>query len=370
MISSNNMVLTDAGLFCEGMYIHAGVYYLYRGNYVLLCKDTRFTYEMVEKLKEVSLTHDGIYVYEDSFEEIWNESLRQFSRNAAGYKTTKQRVREEYDRIVSQTVNLLGGVMSGRGLSLSASENIVQAISAQTSKTEPAELLNCIHMIYQADDYLYTHCANVATLNGMIGKWLGLPEAKNKKLIEVGLLHDLGKLKIPSEILNKPGKLTDEEFRIIKHHPVHSYQIIRDTGYMDETILAGVYQHHERIQGNGYPDGVRGDEIHMAAHITAVSDVYDAMVSKRCYKDALTPFQVLDMLDRDRFSGLNIQVVDTFLENIIYLLLGTTVELSNGEHGEVVFIKNGDYANPIVKVGNRVISTNDHLKCILSDKRI
>lgn len=94
------------------------------------------------------------------------------------------------------------------------------------------------------------------------------------------------------------------------------------------------------------------------------------MVSKRCYKDALTPFQVLDMLDRDRFSGLNIRVVDTFLENIIYLLLGTSIELSNGEHGEVVFIKNGDYANPIVKAGNRVILTNDHLKCILSAKRI
>lgn len=367
MFSSNNMVLTDVGLFCEGMYIRAGIYYLYRGNYVLLCRETRFTREKVEKLKEVSLTHGGIYVCEDSFEEIWNESLRQFSQNAAGYTTAQQRVKEDYTKILSQTVHLLGGVMSGHGLSLPAAENIVRSISAQTKNTEPAELLNCIHMIYQADDYLYTHCVNVATLNGMIGRWLGLSEDMNKKIIEAGLLHDLGKLKIPSGILNKPGKLTAEEFQIIKQHPVLSYQMIRDTGYMDETILAGVYQHHERIQGDGYPDGVMGDEIHIAAHITAVSDVYDAMVSKRCYKDALTPFEVLDMLDRNRFTGLNIRVVDTFLDNIIYLLVGATVELSNGEHGEVVFIKNGDYANPIVKIGNRVVTTNDQLKCVLLD---
>lgn len=110
-----------------------------------------------------------------------------------------------------------------------------------------------------------------------------------------------------------------------------------------------------------------GSEIHLAAHITAVSDVYDVMVSKRCYKDAVTPLEVLDMLERNRFSGLNIKVVDTFLKNIVYLLVGTAVELTNSEQGEVVFIKNGSYANPIVKIGNKVVTANDNLKCILTD---
>lgn len=107
-----------------------------------------------------------------------------------------------------------------------------------------------------------------------LGKWLGYSEESILELSIVGLLHDIGKLKIPEEIVNKPGKLTSDEFGLMKSHSFYSYEILLETGDFNEDILLGVLQHHEKVNGTGYPNGLKGEDIHKYAKIIAVCDIY------------------------------------------------------------------------------------------------
>lgn len=149
------------------------------------------------------------------------------------------------------------------------------------------------------DENLQRHSLNVAFTNGVIGQWLKLPEPVIKKLVCAGLVHDIGKTKIPEEILNAPRRLTEEEFEIIKAHPVYSYELLWDN--VDEDIRLAARHHHERLDGKGYPDQIAGDEISLLARITAISDVYDAMISQRSYKESMIPFDVLEKFKRANF---------------------------------------------------------------------
>lgn len=367
-METRRWVLVDAGLFCAGMYIRAGLYYREEGRYVLLCRDVVLTREIIGRIQQIAEIQDGVFIDETDYEEIWNASLEYFSQQGEQYGRRYRQVRMEYNRILSNTFYLLGDVAATRGVPLNVAEDISVDIVDKFSVDEPALTLNCVHMISEADNYLYTHSVDVATLNGMLGRWMNLPDRTAVKLAKIGLTHDLGKLKIPPYILYKPGKLTKEEFEIMKCHPAYSYDMLMSSGEEDPEVLWAVRQHHEKKGGGGYPDGLRGEDITLLARITAVSDVYDAMVSRRCYKNAQTPFEVMELLESSRFFDLDQEIVKVFLQNLSYLLVGMRVTLSTGEEGEVAFIRPGDYRNPIVRVGDRVIATGPDCKCVSTGK--
>jgi len=217
------------------------------------------------------------------------------------------------------------------------------------------EIIETISKIKDVNEYTYTHSINVALLSSILGKWIGLDEITVKQLTQAGLLHDIGKVKISPEILNKPGKLEPEEFEIIKTHPVVGYKMLKDIPNIDRNILLGVLMHHEREDGSGYPINAKSHQIHYFAKIIAIVDIYDAMTSERCYKSRQTPFEVLEMFETESFGTLEPRYRMIFATNIANYYIGDLVRLNTGEIAEIVHINPFHVSKPLLKIDNTYV---------------
>lgn len=204
------------------------------------------------------------------------------------------------------------------------------------------------------DDYTYTHCLNVSLVCHTIGQWLGFNNEKLMHLSVAGLLHDIGKTKIDKSILDKPGKLTEEEFEEMKKHPIYGFQAIekQDIPY---NIKMAVLMHHERYDGSGYPLNAKNNQINDFAKIVAIADVYDALTSNRPYRNKFDPFQVIRQFEQEYFRLLDTKFLMTFLQNIAYCYLDSWCVLSTGEEGKIVFINKHMPSKPIVQVDGTII---------------
>jgi putative nucleotidyltransferase with HDIG domain len=204
--------------------------------------------------------------------------------------------------------------------------------------------------IYSTDNFLYHHSVNVSIMAMAIGMEMGLT---SKQLLDLGvgtLLHDVGKLSLPQEILNKPGRLTPEEFNVIKQHPMLGYEILRQQD--DISLLSShvALQHHEKIDGTGYPRGLKGDEIHLYARITAVADVYEALTANRVYRKGQLPHLALELLLGSCGTHFQTDIVQKFLKTIAIYPLGMTVALSSGEEGVVTAVHSNHPQRPTVRI--------------------
>ena len=158
------------------------------------------------------------------------------------------------------------------------------------------EMFDMLHNMRSVDDSIYAHSLNVALITGMLGKWLKMSKEDFDLLILAALLHDIGKAKIPPEILNKPGKYTDEEFALVRKHPTLGYEILLQYPRLDNRVKNAALMHHERCDGSGYPQNLKGTEIDDFAQIIAIADVYDALVSERVYKKAYSHKKAVEMI--------------------------------------------------------------------------
>jgi putative nucleotidyltransferase with HDIG domain len=217
-----------------------------------------------------------------------------------------------------------------------------------------SDLFNYMYHLREEDDYTYTHCLNVSILSNIFAKWLKLSEDQIKEVTIAGLLHDVGKMKIDNHILNKPSKLTFEEFEIIKKHTTLGYETIKEQS-INNTIKSGVLFHHEKMDGSGYPLGIKQDQIPLYAKIIGIVDIYDAMTSKRSYHDRFSPFKVIRMFEQESYGLLDTKLLFVFLENIAYNYLGKDVLLSTGERARIVFIHNQSPSRPIVQINERMV---------------
>lgn len=223
-------------------------------------------------------------------------------------------------------------------------------------KTTPnnLQLLDMIHSIRQYDDLTYVHSVSVALLASTIGRWLNYNEEKIRLLALAGIVHDVGKLNIPIEILTKPSRLTDNEYTIMKRHVNLGYEALKDQN-IDQRIKEACLLHHERCDGSGYPFGLKDDMISMVAKIITVADVYDAMTANRVYRKAICPFTVVDIMYKDSFSKYDPTVAITFLRNIVTSYIHTDVRLSDGSAGKVILVNENNLSRPTVLVGKRLI---------------
>lgn len=192
-----------------------------------------------------------------------------------------------------------------------------------------------ISVLKVSDEYTFKHSVDVATMAMIIAKKTGMAREEVYDIGVTGLLHDIGKSKIPNEILNKPGKLTDEEFAIMKHHPIYGYRILEHNEALSDKIKLGVLQHHEKINGKGYPMGVEAEQISAFAKIITVVDIYDALVTERPYKLGFSPRDAVEMI-MAMTAELDMDALKGFLSSVILYPVGSTVELSNGEKARVV----------------------------------
>ena len=184
-------------------------------------------------------------------------------------------------------------------------------------------------------NYKYYHSYRVMDLMEVLATNLKLNQKDIELAKVIGLLHDIGKSKIPIEILNKPGKLTDEEFAIMKLHPIYGFRILEGNKGLTDTIKLGVLQHHEKINGKGYPMGVDAEQISTFAKIISVVDIYDALVTERPYKHGFSPRDAVEMI-MAMTAELDMDSLKGFLGSVILYPVGSTVELSNGERARVV----------------------------------
>lgn len=221
-----------------------------------------------------------------------------------------------------------------------------------------SSLFNYLYNLRTTDDYTYTHSINVSLLCNIFGNWLKMPQDQIEELTTAGLLHDIGKIKVDQSILNKPGKLTPQEFEKIKKHCKLGYDIIKDQNISDN-IKYGVLMHHEKINGTGYPLGLTDKGINDFGKIIAIVDIYDAMTSNRSYHKKFSPFKVIQIFEQDSFGLLDTAYLFVFLENIAHNYLGKTVKLSNGEEGKIVFIHNNAPSRPIIEIGDRMLDLID-----------
>ena len=200
------------------------------------------------------------------------------------------------------------------------------------------------------DDYTYAHSVNVAVVSCVIGMGMGMDEVDLTHLVTAALLHDLGKLQIPPEILNKPGRLTQEEYQIMKSHATLSYELISERWDISAHVKTAVLFHHENVDGTGYPQGLEGSEQTLFTKILHVADVYDALVSKRPYKDPYSPYEATEYL----MGGCGIMFDKTVVETLMHYVplhpKGTEVILSDGRYG--IIYENAGMHNlrPIVRL--------------------
>lgn len=216
------------------------------------------------------------------------------------------------------------------------------------SRNTITELFDMLHHMHSLDDTVYAHCINVALIARMIGRWLHLDQHDLDILTCCGLLHDIGKISIPEDILNKPGKLTDEEFAMIKSHPKKGYELLRNQD-IDNRIKQSALMHHERYDGSGYPNGLSSELLIDYAMIIAIADVYDAMTAARSYRVPLCPFQVIANFEKEGFQKYHTKYLLVFLNRIASTYQNNRVMLSDGRACKIVMLNQNYLSRPVVQ---------------------
>lgn len=235
------------------------------------------------------------------------------------------------------------------------SKKDVEEISETTQKlinslSSNKDILVNIADIKMYDDYTYHHSLSVAIMAIAIGLELGFNNFMLNELGTAGLMHDIGKVSVPVEIITKPGRLTPDEFEIVKMHPVYAAQHLKERNIVSDNIYKGIIQHHEKIDGSGYPYHLKGKEIHPYARILAVADVYDALTSNRPYRVPNPPNEAIEYIMAGMGTQFDENILRAFLRKVAPFPTGSIVRLSNGEKGCVIKNHPNNPLRPIVSI--------------------
>ncbi len=255
-------------------------------------------------------------------------------------------------RIVAQSrravTSMFEEARMGKAVDANGAEKLVETISDSVSRN-PGALIS-LARLKRADDYTYMHSVAVCALMVSLSRQLGLDERQTRSAGIAGLLHDLGKMLIPGKVLNKPGKLNDAEFAIIKSHPEAGHRLLLQAGDSDAVVLDVVLHHHEKTDGSGYPKQLQGEAISIFARMGAVCDVYDAITSNRPYKAGWDPAESLRKMAEWSKGHFDPKVFQAFVKSIGIYPIGSLLLLSCGRLGVVTEQGEKSLLSPRVKV--------------------
>lgn len=323
----------------------------------LVSKNTILNSYIIDKLIDMGEYNVWVYTSDNG------NSLNKYNNVVESFK-------EDYKTNVLLIKEIIRKLVSTNSVDLNEVSHISSSIIRYLD--EPSAVMECLNSIEEVDEYTYTHCINVAVYSMLIAKWMDLPLQSIKEVIQSGLLHDIGKTKIDNEILNKPGKLTKEEFYEIKKHTIFGYQLVNKYNNFNENIKNAILMHHERIDGSGYPYGISEKDITLNAKIVSVADVFDAMTSNRVYKRGTTPFKAFRMFWSEGMEQYDTSIIFILLENLIPYYTGMKATLEDGRTGEIMYIPPRDVLGPIVKVDDELIDlsreTNLSITNVFMDK--
>ena len=206
------------------------------------------------------------------------------------------------------------------------------------------------------EDVLVRNSVLCAMTSYQLAKWNKFPDKDWLPIATAGLLHDIGNVKVDSAIFNKPSRLTSEETQEMRQHTVYGYKLLEGIASFNQGVSLSALQHHERIDGSGYPMKVKGDKIHPYARIVAIADMYHAMTSNRNYRKAESPYLVLEELHSGSFGKLDPLYVQTFIERTTQFHNGVFVKLNDGRIGEIVFTDRNHPTRPMISVKGQILN--------------
>ena len=259
---------------------------------------------------------------------------------------TRQDLVVEVQATSNYLEDLMAKVSSGGTIDYAEAE---QAMAPVLFRPEQGfQVVQLMTSLYEWHHYTYNHGVAVAALAATVGNWMELDEEAFFELAMAGYLHDLGKALVPQEVLNKPSSLDEHEWEEARKHPVHAYELLRNTPGVPEKVIRAIYEHHERNDGSGYPRGLVKDEISLYGRILAACDVFHALTSRRAYKHALSPFESFKVIEGMMPHKLDAIPVKSLICGIMSRYRGKGVILSNGQQGRIVHIDRSNPAHPIV----------------------
>lgn len=209
-------------------------------------------------------------------------------------------------------------------------------------------------------DYYYHNAILTSLTSYLLAKWYGLPQKDWMQIAFAGLLHDIGNTHLPRALLYKSTSLTPQETEEMRRHTTYGYQQLRKIAAINEGVKLTALQHHEKMDGSGYPFQLTGDQIHIYAKIVGVADIFHAMTLRRCYRQVKSPYLVLEELRSESFGKLDPGVVQTFVDKTTQFHRGTQVCLNDGRVGEIVFSNQSEPTRPMVSTEDGIINLMQH----------
>lgn len=335
-----------------------------RTRRILIARKTVLSEFHIQELTKLGVT--GVYIREGEEDPDVGDVVLSPETEATIQKLqipdkSKVQLSESVKKRVSEGIQFLYSNTDDTSFSDTANQISGELMKAITENDAVALNIDALKV---SDEYTFKHSVDVATLAMIIAKKNQMSEKDVYNIGVAGLLHDMGKSKIPNEILNKPGRLTDDEFEIMKQHSVFGYRILKEKEDIPPEVTMGVLQHHEKLNGKGYPMGVVGEQICPYARILSVADVYDALVTERPYKKAFSQRDAVEIL-MSMTEELDINALRCFLDSVILYPVGSVVDLSNGEKAKVVANNPGYPLRPklVGLKSGKVYNLSEDVKC-------
>ena len=330
-LENRNKIKVNIKNVLPGMQLASAIQSEYGG--VLIPEGTLIDRNNINKLNK--LNQDYVYIYTNELEEFDYENEE------------KAEIKEEYSNNITETEELFDKINFQGNLEKESINSLQKEAEILSEKLEVVDLLSVVRT---ADKYTYYHSLNVSILANKFGKWLGLDESDIEMLTQAGLLHDIGKTKIPDKILNKAEELSDQEYQWIKRHSKYGYNMLKNSESIPAKVAEAVLTHHERYDGSGYPDGLKGQEIPLFGRILAIVDTFDAITAERNYQKKSSPFKAIKVFVKEDSTHFDHKLKTVFTENIPNLFLQERVLLSDGQEGRIVFINPRHPERPVVEV--------------------
>ncbi|MFJ5766871.1 HD-GYP domain-containing protein [Lysinibacillus sp. NPDC093210] len=313
-------------------------------QYPIIFKDTVVSHEHLQVFSAFNISRAP--VYKDNVKDVLVETEKEidFVIQPEAIPTFKR----VYDNSVEQFKREFKNWEAGAKVDITKARTIILPLLDMV--LEDRTIIFNLNEYSNPKDYLYHHCVGTALISSVIAQKLGYDKGLTIQIAIGGLLADCGMAKIHPRIRDKKSTLTEQEFSEIYKHPIYSYNMIKDLTILKDTIKEAIFQHHERLNGSGYPKGEKIANISIFAQIIAVADVFHAMTCERIYRSKQSSFKVIEMINESEFGKFDIKVVRALIDLVADLPIGTIIELSNLERGEVMFVNKYAPTRPIIKL--------------------